>query len=143
MSNKNSKTKSLGKRGLARLKVVQALYQMQMTDHSRSELLSQFRSHEEYQRIDKHYFIESLKSIFDNQDEIASGIQKFIDRPVDQLDPVEKGILMVGYYELQVKHDIDIPVIIDEAVNLAKCFGSIDGHKYINAILDKAAKHLR
>ncbi len=143
MSNKNSKTKSLGKRGLARLKVVQALYQMQMTDHSRSELLSQFRSHEEYQRIDKHYFIESLKSIFDNQDEIALGIQKFIDRPVDQLDPVEKGILMVGYYELQVKHDIDIPVIIDEAVNLAKCFGSIDGHKYINAILDKAAKHLR
>ena len=143
MSNKNSKTKSLGKRGLARLKVVQALYQMQMTDHSRSELLSQFRSHEEYQRIDKHYFIESLKSIFDNQDEIASGIQKFIDRPVDQLDPVEKGILMVGYYELQMKHDIDIPVIIDEAVNLAKCFGSIDGHKYINAILDKAAKHLR
>ena len=143
MSNKNSKTKSLGKRGLARLKVVQALYQMQMMDHSRSELLSQFRSHEEYQRIDKHYFIESLKSIFDNQDEIASGIQKFIDRPVDQLDPVEKGILMVGYYELQVKHDIDIPVIIDEAVNLAKCFGSIDGHKYINAILDKAAKHLR
>ena len=52
-------------------------------------------------------------------------------------------ILMVGYYELQMKHDIDIPVIIDEAVNLAKCFGSIDGHKYINAILDKAAKHLR
>ena len=95
MSNKNAKTKSLGKRGLARLKVVQALYQMQMTDHSRSELLSQFRSHEEYQRIDKHYFIESLKSIFDNQDEIASGIQKFIDRPVDQLDPVEMGILMV------------------------------------------------
>ena len=114
-----------------------------MTDHSRSELLSQFRSHEEYQRIDKHYFTEVLKSIFDDQDEIASGIQKLIDRPVDQLDPVEMGILMVGYYELQMKHDIDIPVIIDEAVNLAKCFGSIDGHKYINAILDKAAKHLR
>ena len=135
--------KSLGKRGLARLKVVQALYQMQMTDHSRSELLSQFRSHEEYQRIDKHYFTEVLKSIFDDQDKITSGIQKLIDRPVDQLDPVEMGILMVGYYELQMKHDIDIPVIIDEAVNLAKCFGSIDGHKYINAILDKAAKHLR
>lgn len=123
--------------------MVQALYQMQMTDHSRSELLSQFRSHEEYQRIDKHYFTEVLKSIFDDQDKIASGIQKLIDRPVDQLDPVEMGILMVGYYELQMKHDIDIPVIIDEAVNLAKCFGSIDGHKYINAILDKAAKHLR
>ena len=143
MSNNNAKTKSLGKRGLSRLKVVQALYQMQMTDHSRSELLSQFRSHEEYQRIDKHYFTEVLKSIFDDQDKIASGIQKLIDRPVDQLDPVEMGILMVGYYELQMKHDIDIPVIIDEAVNLAKCFGSIDGHKYINAILDKAAKHLR
>ena len=87
--------------------------------------------------------LEVLKSIFDDQDKIASGIQKLIDRPVDQLDPVEMGILMVGYYELQMKHDIDIPVIIDEAVNLAKCFGSIDGHKYINAILDKAAKHLR
>ena len=42
-----------------------------------------------------------------------------------------------------MRHEIDIPVVIDEAVNLAKCFGAVEGHKYINAILDKASKDLR
>ena len=53
------------------------------------------------------------------------------------------GILLLGYYELEMKREIDIGVIINEAVNLAKRFGSLDGHKYINAVLDRAAKVIR
>jgi N utilization substance protein B len=56
-----------------------------------------------------------------------------IDRPLDQLDPVELGILLIGVYELQSRIDIPYRVVINECVNLARRFGAMDGHKYINA----------
>ena len=62
---------------------------------------------------------------------------------MEQLDPVEKGILLIGVYELQTRPDVPFRVIINEGVNLAKRFGALDGHKYINACLDLAAKNLR
>jgi N utilization substance protein B len=140
---KKGQSKPLGVRGLARLMLVQALYQMQMTDHNDSEILSQFQEREEYQKIDKEYFNQALKIIYDHQNDFISGIEVYLDRSLNQIDPVEMGIMLVGYYELKMRHEIDIPVVIDEAVNLAKCFGAVEGHKYINAILDKASKDLR
>ncbi|MEC9415245.1 MAG: transcription antitermination factor NusB [Pseudomonadota bacterium] len=143
VKNKKAESKSLGVRGLARLMLVQALYQMQMTDHSNSEILSQFKERKEYQKIDKEYFNQALQIIYDGQKDFISGIEVYLDRSLNQIDPVEMGILLVGYYELKMRPEIDIPVVIDEAVNLAKCFGAVEGHKYINAILDRASKELR
>ncbi len=56
---------------------------------------------------------------------------------------VEHGVLMIGVSELT--HCLDIPyrVAVNEAVELAKTFGGTDGHKYVNAVLDKAAGDLR
>ncbi len=143
VKKKKGQSKSLGVRGLARLMLVQALYQMQMTDHSDGEILSQFQEREEYQKIDKEYFDQALHIIYDNQNDFTSGIEVYLDRSLNQIDPVEMGIMLVGYYELKMRREIDIPVVIDEAVNLAKCFGAVEGHKYINAILDKVSKELR
>ncbi|MEM9689677.1 MAG: transcription antitermination factor NusB, partial [Pseudomonadota bacterium] len=61
----------------------------------------------------------------------------------DQLDPVEYAVLLIGTWELQSRIDIPYRVVINEGVNLAKRFGAIDGHKYVNACLDKAAQSLR
>jgi N utilization substance protein B len=66
-----------------------------------------------------------------------------IDRPLEQLDPVERSILLIGVFELQNRIDIPYRVVINEGVNLAKRFASIEGHKYINACLDKAARSSR
>ena len=62
---------------------------------------------------------------------------------VDQLDPVEFGILLIGTFELQHRIEIPYKVVINECVNLAKRFGAIDGHKYINGCLDGVARSLR
>ena len=70
-------------------------------------------------------------------------IDELIDRPLDQLDPVELGILLIGVYELESRIDIPYRVVINEGVNLAKRFGAMDGHKYINACLDAGAQSLR
>ena len=138
-----SKKKSPGKRGRSRELLVQALYQMQITGHDLRELRSQFKGRPEYERIDKKYFDEALAAICDGIDDIENGIDEYADRPIEQLDPVERGILMLGYYELQSVADVPYRVVINEAVNLARRFGAEDGHKYINAVLDRASKNLR
>ena len=132
-----------GARTRARELLLQALYQMQIAGHDRRELLSQFREQVAYERVDQEYFEELLKGICETQAALEQAIDGFIDRPLDQLDPVELGILLIGVYELQSRIDIPYRVVINECVNLARRFGALDGHKYINACLDAAAQSLR
>lgn len=138
-----SKSKAGGKRGRSRVLAVQALYQMQITGHDLRELRSQFTDRPEYERVDQDYFDDALKTICENREEIELGIAEFADRPVEQLDPVERGILLLGYYELQSVLNVPYRVVINEAVNLAKRMGAEDGYKFINALLDRASKKLR
>ncbi|MGI9235597.1 MAG: transcription antitermination factor NusB [Woeseiaceae bacterium] len=135
--------KGSGARTRARELLLQALYQKQLSGHSSSELLSQFREQIAYKRVDQEYFDEQLTAICNTQDSLETSIDTFIDRPLDQLDPVELGILLIGVHELQTRIDIPYKVVINESVNLARRFGALDGHKYVNACLDVAAKTLR
>ena len=62
---------------------------------------------------------------------------------MDQIDPVERAILRIGAYELIQRPDMPFKVILNEAINLAKCFGADGSHKYVNGILDKLAQQKR
>lgn len=138
-----SKKSAPGARRRARDLLVQALYQMQITGHELRELRSQFKQRAEYARVDQRYFDVALTAICEDIDSIENGISEFADRPIEQLDPVERGILLLGYHELNSMPDVPYRVVINEAVNLAKRFGAEDGHKYINALLDRLSKKLR
>jgi N utilization substance protein B len=138
-----SSSKGAGARTRARELMVQALYQKLLADHSTSELLSQFHEQVAYERVDQKFFDEQFPAISNSQDELEKKIDEIIDRPLEQLDPVELAILLIGVYELESRIDIPFRVVINECVNLAKRFGSIEGHKYINACLDVAAKSFR
>ncbi|MFQ6006418.1 MAG: transcription antitermination factor NusB, partial [Woeseia sp.] len=132
-----------GARSRARELILQALYQKHMTGYDSAELLQQFRSRDGYRRADRAYFDDSLAAICDTQSELEREIEALADRPLSQLDPVEMAILLLGFFELSTRPDIPYRVVINESVNLAKRFGAVDGHKYINALLDKAADKLR
>lgn len=134
---------STGARTRARELLVQALYQMQLAGHSSSELLEQFHLQAAYQRVDQEFFDEALPLIIKSQSALESTIDDLIDRPLEQLDPVERAVLLIGVFELQSRIDVPYRVVINEGVNLAKRFGALDGHKYINACLDAAAQSLR
>ncbi len=136
-------SKGSGARTRARELLLQALYQKQLAGHSHTELLSQFREQVAYARVDQEYFDELLAAICETEDDLEQRIATLIDRPLEQLDPVELGILLIGTHELQSRIDIPYKVVINESVNLARRFGALDGHKYINACLDAAAKTLR
>jgi len=136
-------SKGTGARTRARELMVQALYQKQIAGHGTADLVSQFHEQVAYERVDKAYFDEQFPAISDGQAELEGQISELIDRPLEQLDPVELAILLIGVYELTSRVDIPYRVVINEGVNLAKRFGATDGHKYINACLDNAAQSLR
>ncbi|MBT8091973.1 MAG: transcription antitermination factor NusB [Gammaproteobacteria bacterium] len=139
----NASSKGTGARTRARELLLQALYQRQIAGHSIAELTQQFREQRAYERVDQEFFDELLPAICDNQEALQETIDGLIDRPLEQLDPVELGILLIGVYELKTRIDIPYKVVINEGINLAQRFASIDGHKYINACLDVAARSLR
>ncbi len=134
---------SSGARTRARELMLQALYQKQIAGHECDELLEQFHEQAAYKRVDQEFFDESFADICKAQAGLQESIAAVIDRPLEQLDPVELGILLIGVFELQNRVDIPFRVVINEGVNLAKRFGALDGHKYINACLDNAAQSMR
>ena len=138
-----SKAASTGARTRARELLLQALYQKQLAGHDSAELIRQFHEQVAYERVDQEYFDEALPAICKFQEALEKKIDALIDRPLVQLDPVERGILLIGVYELEKRVDVPFRVVINEAVNLAKRFGATDGYKYINACLDVAAQSLR
>ena len=138
-----SQSTSSGARTRARELLVQALYQKQIAGHDSAELLAQFHEQAAYERVDQAFFDEALPQICKSQQELEKTIDALIDRPLEQLDPIELSVLLIGVYELQSRIDVPYKVVINEGVNLARRFGAIDGHKYVNACLDAAAQSLR
>ena len=135
--------KGAGARTRARELMVQALYQKQIAGHTTAELVAQFHEQAAYARVDQAYFDEQFPAISNSQSVLETKIGALVDRPLEQLDPVELAILLIGIYELEARIEIPYRVVINEAVNLAKRFASIEGHKYVNACLDAAARTYR
>lgn len=131
-----------GRHGARRL-LVQALYQFQISGHAEDELIEQFSAREEFERIDSGYFLSLLREIIEGADALDGLIAESADRPVAHVDPIERAVLWVGLAELESHPDVPFRVVLNEAVELSKQFGAEDGHRFVNAVLDKAAKSLR
>ena len=131
-----------GRHGARRL-LVQALYQHQISGHTVDELREQFAARSEFESIDAEYFGDLLQCVLSDVAELDEIIAASADRPVEQLDPVEKSVLWLGLAELRFRSEIPTRVVLNEAVELAKQFGAADGHRYVNAVLDSAAATLR
>jgi N utilization substance protein B len=130
-------------RSLSRKLAMQALYQWQLAGQSASDLKRQFAAEEGYAGADDEYFADLVGSITASAEALDEQLQPLIDRPLPQLDPVERAVLWIGVYELSRRPDVPYRVVINEGVELAKRFGATDGHKFVNAVLDRAARSLR
>jgi N utilization substance protein B len=127
----------------ARRYCLQALYQWDLSGLDMAEIQRQFFEAEDFTNADGGYFIELLNGVRTRIERIDSHISEFIDRPVGQLDPVERAILRIACYELLFRHDIPYRVSINEAIMLARKFGAEQGHAYINGVLDSMARKIR
>ncbi len=134
--------KKLSERQKARRMVLQALYQWQIARAPVADIQSEFRSYY-LGKIDWAYFHEVFPAIPPLAKELDAAIEPMLDRRLDALDPVELSLLRYGMYELLHRIDVPYKVVINECVELARVFGATDGHKYINGILDRAARTIR
>lgn len=130
-------------RSRARKLAMQALYQWQMTGQSAAEITRQFAEDEQAAGAEDEYFRELVSAVVAGHEELDLLLAKHVDRPLTQLDPVEHAILLMGLYELERRLEVPYRVVINEAVELARRFGATDGYKYVNAVLDRAARDLR
>ena len=128
---------------LARRSAMQAIYQWQMTGYNLAEIERQFIEEHGLGYADPAYFNELLHEVPKNLDTIDNALSEFTDRPISEIDPVERAVLRIGAYELLHRPELPFKVILNENINLAKTFGSIHGHKFVNGILDKVAHKIR
>jgi N utilization substance protein B len=141
MSENNAPT---SRRGLARRLTVQALYQWLVNETSPDALLRQFAEQDEgLGRADPDYFAELLRGVVDFKAELTAAVAPHLDRPLDQLDPVEHAVLLLGAYELMHKPEVPWKVVVNESVSLTKVFGAEEGYKFVNGVLDKLARSAR
>ena len=143
MSNEKNEKRFEGKgRVGSRQLLLQVLYQHQKNDDDVAILMSQSSQLKEYKRIDQEYFKLLLEGIVLSKDDLEKMIAPHIDRPIDQIDSIERAIIWISVYEIS---NIDIPnsVVINEAIELAKSFGSETSFQYINAVLDSYCQSIK
>ena len=122
---------------------MQALYQWHMAGASTVDIEAEFRADYDFSHVDLEYFQALLHEIPASVDELDAALEPLLDRKLDELDPIERTLLRMGMYELTQRIDVPYKVVINEEVALAKKFGATDSHKYVNGVLDKAARQLR
>lgn len=130
-------------RAVARKLALQALYQWQMNNAPWQDVCNEFRNDPDMERADHAYFEELVRSVVEGAAEYDRALATELDREPAALDPIEHAILLIGAYELMHRPDVPFRVVITEGVTLAKRFGATDGHKYVNAVLDRMARRLR
>jgi N utilization substance protein B len=122
---------------------MQALYQWHMAGASVSDIEAEFRADYDFTHVDLEYFQALLHGIPACVDELDGAMEPLLDRKLGDLGPIERTLLRMGMYELMQRIDVPYKVVINEEVALAKKFGATDSHKYVNGVLDKAARQLR
>jgi N utilization substance protein B len=127
----------------AREFALQGLYQWLLNNEDSGVIDAHIRQAHGFDKADAAHFDAVLHGAIRDVAKLRAQIAPLIDRPLDQLSPIEHAALLIGAYELE--HHLEIPykVVINEAVELTKSFGGIDGHKYVNGVLDKLAAKVR
>jgi N utilization substance protein B len=126
----------------ARRCALQAMYEWQMADTPLADIERECLIRHQEKQFDLDYFKQLMYQVPERRLEIDQTIQPFLSRPLEEVDPIELAVLRLATYELLERTDIPYRVIINEALELTKQFGSVEGHKFVNGVLDRIAKKI-
>ena len=132
-----------GSRRMAREYALRGLYGWLLSQQDHTDISATLREDAEFRKADEGYFNQLLQGAINAAPNLEVKLQPCLDRAVGELSPIERGILLIGAYELTACPDVPYRVAINEAVELAKLYGGTDGHKYVNGVLDKLAQDVR
>lgn len=126
-------------RSRARRRALQAIYAWQLSHTAINKVIDQFQNEQDMEVADTEYFEDLVRGVEANLSTLDQALSAYLDRDIAQVDPIERAVLRIAAYEL--RHRIDVPyrVVINEAIETTKRFGSEHGHTFVNGVLDHAA----
>jgi transcription antitermination protein NusB len=130
-------------RSRAREFALQALYQHLVGRNDADSIDIFTRDLAGFSKADTAHYDALMHGCIEQATALDELILPFLDRPLDEISPIEHSVMWIGAYEF--KHCLDVPwrVVINECIELAKEFGGTDGHKYVNGVLNGLASELR
>jgi len=144
MANQSGKRFSPKARARSRRTAVQACYQWLITSRSMPGIIREFEEgNPELKKADLGYFRELLLGIASHSQELDEKLQVYLDRPLAEVNLVETAVLKIGMFELVYRPEVPWRVVMNEMIELAKMFGAEQSHRYINGVLDRAAREIR
>jgi len=130
-------------RSRSRRRALQAIYAWQLSATSEGALIAEFAHEQAKEMADLEYFEDLVRGVLRHVAELDAALAGFLDRTVNEVDLIERAALRIAAYELLHRPDVPYRVVINEAIDSTKRFGSEHGHTYVNGVLDKAAVVLR
>ena len=130
-------------RSRSRRRALQAIYAWQINGANERDLIAQFAHEQAHEIADLEYFEDLVRGVIGRVAGLDDALAPYLDREIAQVDPIERAALRIAAYELLHRPDVPYRVVINEAIDSTKRFGSEHGHTYVNGVLDKAAAALR
>ena len=130
-------------RSRSRRRALQAVYAWQLSHANERDLIAQFAHEQAHEVADLEYFEDLVRGVLRHRATLDAALADYVDRGMEEVDPIERAALRIAAYELVHRPDVPYRVVINEAIDSTKRFGSEHGHTYVNGVLDKAAAILR
>lgn len=143
VGNDAKKTPGKSPRHRARELALQGVYQWSITKGDAAQIEKQIHAEKNLGRYDRELFSKLLRGTLKQHSDLEALLAPHLDRPIAELSHVEFAVLLLGAFELTQHIEVPYKVVINEAVELAKTFGGVDGHKFVNGVLDKLAPKVR
>ena len=140
---KSKLRKKINNRRKSRELAMKSIYRGLVNTFDLIQIQKDIREDPDFIRADEKFYVEILKGVFKNLDTLKLEIMSYLDRSYEELSPIELSIIYSSLYELKYSLSVPYKVVINEAIEIAKLFGGVDGYKYINGILNQAAKKNR
>lgn len=148
-SGENAASRSRETRSAARLAALQALYQLEITGISATDVIDEFIAHrfgpdqEDGRAVahDEVFFADVVHGVLKHQVEIDRSLAGALAAgwTLTRIDSILRALLRCAAYELVGRADVPVKVVIDEYVELARDFFEGDEPGFVNAVLDRLA----
>ena len=130
-------------RARARRRALQALYAWQISGGEVGQVIAQFAHEQAHEIADLEYFDDLVRGVVKHRATLDEALAAYLDRTVEEVDPIERAVLRLAAYEMLHRIDVPYRVVLNEAIEIAKRFGSEHGHTFVNGVLDRAAAEWR
>ena len=130
-----------GARRKARAIIFQALYEIDSTGHKTDDVVNRLLSERGLSDDNNTFVRQQVSGIIKNKRQLDENIKRFAPAwPVKQLPAVDRNILRLAIFELLMDNKVPTSIAINEAVELAKKFGSDSSARFINGVLSSVSK---